>query len=303
MPDGTAGGGATQLRLRAPARRATSSDNDQRAIFHSPARHDHRQPAVHPADLRPGQPAADRADPDCGPATTNVTFGDVFEGTHSDPDLDPMAARDIEVWLKDQTGDAGRRPYGRCQQRSSQRRFGRNARPDASRFRCHSRAGSLKLQTDYEWRRADEGRRPVCGDRSRQCRALRITSSAPTVVAITPYGTWSRWTAAKFGGTYTDPENNPLAEFHIQMQPTTGLDMDAASDRTTSWDTGEMAPTAIEVSSKVIARDVRGRAARRRATTPTASGPQDSTGVWSAWAYDDFHADRRLQPSTPATSN
>ena len=165
-----------------------------------------------------------------------------FEGQHSDPDLDPMAARRIEVWVAGQTDDAGRSPVWSIARDAPTLEVAGSDETQTGRFSVPLSLGTAKLkpQIDYEWRAMTKDPGGLWRPFS-PVRALRITSSAPSVTA-TGVSSVSQMADALFGGTYTDPENNPLAEFMLQMQRDHGLDW--ANPTRNVWDTGETLPTA-----------------------------------------------------------
>ena len=154
---------------------------------------------------------------------------------------------------------------------------------------------SLKLQTAYEWVARTQDPAGAWGAYSPR-RALLITSSAPSIVASN-LTTVSQMAAAKFGGKYSDPENNPLAHFQIQMRTQAAHTDVAFSDpNPLVWDTGTATPTAAEISNKLIARNYGGQLLLP-ATYTYRIMAQDSTGVWSAWSYDDFTLTQTYDPT------
>jgi hypothetical protein len=232
------------------------------------------------------------------PATTNVTFNDQFEGQHSDPDLDPMSARYIEVREK----VSGKFVWNLAANLQS-------AGPDevvSGRFSVPlslTVGGGLKVGMTYQWRaatkdskgaptkwRATDGTNPSGADVATfsAWRDLLITSSAPSVVP-TNVGSVSALASTNFGGAYSDPEGNLLALFQIQMRPNEPTHADAAwaDPAPNVWDTGTTIPTSDEVASRLIARPYGGKSLGVGAYTYRIR-VQDSTGVWSAWAYDDW---------------
>jgi hypothetical protein len=281
--DNTVGGGGTNygFYVKSPGDQTV---NSYRAIFRS--FHDGtagNRPYVlityDPVNRAPTAPTL------LNPGTTNVSFGDVFEGQHADPDLDPMAARLIEVWLKDQTDDVGKvatwtLPASLQSAGSDETQTGRFSVP------LSLAAAALKLQTDYEWRAKTKDPAGLWGPFS-AVRALRITSSAPTVLAtaLAPVAAMSE---AHFGGTYSDPEGNPLAQFELQMQPVSAhTDAAFADSSTRVWDTGVVLPSADEITSGVIARPYGGRPLTAGTYTYRIRA-QDSRGSWSPWSYIEF---------------
>jgi hypothetical protein len=297
MPDGTPGGGGTDrgLLVRSPG---NETHDEQRMIFFSydksgSANDPYLMVTYDPVNRAPDAPVL------LSPATTNVSFGDSFDGQHGDPDLDPMAARNIEVWLKDQTGDAGKTatwtlPASLQSAGSDETATGRFSVP------LTLATGALKLQTDYEWRAQTKDPAGLWGAFS-AVRALRITSSAPTVVAtaLAPLPTMA---AGLFGGKYSDSENDPLAEFQLQMRSVAAhVDASFSDPALIIWDTGNATPAADEVDAKVVARPYGG--------SPITAGTytyrirmQDSTGAWSLWDYADFVLTTNYDPDPGAVT-
>lgn len=225
------------------------------------------------------------------PATTNVSLGDSFEGQHHDPDLDPMSARIIEIREKAKPTSTWTLPTALQSAGSDETQSGLFSVP------LSAAAAFLKSGTDYEWRAAtrdSRGAPTAWGTAAAYSgwRALTVTSSAPTVVA-TGVDQVPAMTDARFGGTYTDPEGNPLAKFHIQMQPD-GL-TDWSDPAEIVWDTGESLPTQGEVEQSFVARQYAGQPLdpafyRYRIRV------QDSTGAWSAWDEDTFELTAPYNP-------
>jgi hypothetical protein len=93
---------------------------------------------------------------------------------------------------------------------------------------------------------------------------------------------------ARFGGTYSDPENNLLTRFQLQMRTQAAHNDAAFSDpNPLVWDTGIELPNQTEVTTKLIKRQYGGQALPAGPYTYRIA-VQDSTGVWSAWSYDDW---------------
>ena len=249
-----------------------TTDPAQRVIFHS---FDASGSTVDPYLLITYDPINRKPDAPTllAPATTNVTMADSFEGQHSDPDLDPMTARNIVVYQGSTA--VWSLPANLQAAGSDEVQTGRFSVP------LSLATGALKLQTAYEWVAQTRDPAGLWSDFSPR-RALRITSSAPSVVASAP-GTVQVITQARFGGTYSDPEGDAPAQFHLQMQPTTGLDWTDPTKMV--WDTGETLVTVDEVASKVIAREYAGRPIPAGGYTYRVQA-QDVTGVWSAWSAD-----------------
>jgi hypothetical protein len=296
MPDGTAGGGGTNygFLLRTPGDELT---NSQRAIFHSHHATDSaNRPRIRltydPVNQAPLAPTL------TAPATTNVAFGDSFEGTHSDPESDPMAARDIEVWLKDQTGVTGKvavwkLPANLQSAGSDETQLGTFSVP------ISLAVAALKLGIAYEWRARTKDPAGLWGPFS-AVRALKITSSAPTVVALN-VTTVTALSEAKFGATYSDPENDLLGKFHLQMQSISAhTDAAFSNPEAFIWNTGETLPTADEVTSGLISRPYAGQALDVGSYTYRIRA-QDDTGVWSAWSYDDWDLTASFEPDPGST--
>ena len=234
------------------------------------------------------------------PATSGVSYGDSFEGTHIDPDGDPMANRMVRIWKAGvTTGDplwtlaSGLRAAS-----SEETQTGRFVVPLSL-----VTLGTLTAGKDYEWEARTQSSVGEYGAWSAR-RALKISSLPPSVTASVPTAPVDSIASARFGGTYSDPENDPLSQFQIQMQPTSGLDWNNA-DRNV-WDTGEALPTADEVTfrattpkTSVISRPYGGR--------PILPGNytyrirvQDSTQAWSEWDDQGFALTKAFEPDTGA---
>ena len=267
-----------EQRLRVPV----TGREEQRSASHLLST-DHTtsdQPAVHVADLRPGQRGPRRADPDRSAITGTVTFDDALEGSHSDPDLDPMSARNIEVWLKAGGASAWPMPAALQAASSEETPTGRFSVPLSLAIT------SLKSGVQYEWR-AQTKDALLLG---------RILSMArPPDHEFGPsrdrqgsgdgdgYGD-----ASSSGGRSSDPEGDPLAMFHIQMQ--------AASAHTDAAFADLIGP---RLEHRRDAPDPgRGRGqGDRPGVRRTAAGlghlhlshqGTGRRGTWSPWSYDDW---------------
>ena len=241
-----------------------------------------------PKNLNPDAPTL------LAPATTGVSFSQSFEGQHSDPDFDPMDSREIKVWqgtTSTEVWPKGDTSYQRAS--SDETATGRFVVPISLTGKA------LKFDTAYEWQARTKANVGDWGTWSAR-RALRLNSLPPSVTA-TNLGSIPDLASVHFGGTYSDPESNPLYQFHIQMQPTTGLDWNNP-DRNV-WDTGEISANADEINAvpALISRQYAGR--------PIPAGNytyrirvQDSTLAWSlAWSEDAFTLTEayELDPGAP----
>src|SRR5215831_16646633 len=146
MPDGSHGGGKTNYgyKLRAPGDETDTTSRGVGKSLSFPTSAD-RPYVLLTYDTQNQAPVAPTL---TGPATTNNTFADQFTGIHSDPDGDPMAAREIVVWPSG-VSTAGKEVWKLPANLQS-------AGSDESQTGAFSvplslAAGSLKLQTAYEW--------------------------------------------------------------------------------------------------------------------------------------------------------
>jgi hypothetical protein len=293
MPDGTAGGGGPHygVLLRTPG---TELANTQRAVFRS--FHDTtagNRPILRltydPTNQKPVAPTV------YGPIG-NTTFGASFEGMHSDPEGDPMAARQIVVYASPGGAEVWRLPDNMTLAGSDETQTGRFLVP------LSLAAGTLKLQTDYEWIAQTKDTFGLWGSFSARTptpMVFRITSSAPSVVAasIAPTPTMAN---VKLGGRYSDPESNPLQQYVIQMQALSPHSDAAWADPSERvWDTGETRPTSDEVNANQVSRAYAGQAISAGSWTFRVKA-MDSLGVWSTWSYSDFTLTQPYDPDPGA---
>jgi hypothetical protein len=277
MADGTTGGGGTNYGYI--LRTADELTNAQRMIldsFHATNSADRPYLLVtyDPANRAPIAPTL------TAPSTTNNNFGQSFEGDHSDPDGDPMAAREIKVYPTGSQTATWTLPPDLQSAGSDETQTGRFSVP------LSLAVGSLKLQTNYEWTARTKDSRGLWGPYSTR-RALRITSSAPSVAA-SAIGSATSLADVRFGGTYSDPENDLLSQFAIQMQVQAAHTDSAWLDPMSYvWDTGEVQATVDEATAKVISRAFTGQALGPGTYTYRIK-VMDATGVWSAWSYIDW---------------
>ena len=187
--------------------RATRSRTAQRMIFYSFDRHGHRQRPV-PADhLRPDQSGHRRTDPERTgrrPTTRSATV----RRQHSDPDHDPMAAREIVVWPKGVISSGTHTwalPANLQSAGSDETASGRLLGSAFTRGRVAEVADRLRVGGA-----GPKTRLGVWGPYSAR-RALRITSSAPAVVA-TNVGTVDRLAEQTFGGDVQRPRGQPAVD-------------------------------------------------------------------------------------------
>jgi hypothetical protein len=273
--DGSKGGGKTNngFIIRAPGSEENAA---QRGIFMSfddanSSNRPYLRVTYDSENQKPNAPTLS------GPSTTAASFGDSFEGLHNDPDGDPMSGRIIRVykagvlqWTLDPNLQAAS---------SVESQSGIFSVP------LSLAVGALSSQTDYTWTATTKDSSGIEGLPS-AARALRIASSAPSVVAtaIPPVAAMAN---ALFGGTYSHPTVS-LAGFQMQFRPVASHDDAGFADPATLlWDTGETTPTTGEITSTVIRRPY-GGAPMAVGTYTYRIKVKARDGGWSTWDYADF---------------
>lgn len=117
---------------------------------------------------------------------------------------------------------------------------------------------------------------------------VTLVTEDPSLSTLRPVSGVSLATlnAVLFGATYSDPNNNAILSYQLQLRSAT-LPTDPSWDADLLWDSTEVAPTASELSRKVIRRAYGGPGLgagnyswRIRAT--------DVRGGVSGWLYGDF---------------
>lgn len=290
MPDGNPGQGGTNngFVLLAPG---DENITKQRSIFKSrynptPADWPYIELVYDPPNRPPDAPYLIR------PATTgSVGFESSFEGDHRDPDGDALAGRYINVYLAGTGTLVWTLPANLNQAGSEESQNGRFSVP------LSLAQGSLKYGTAYEWTAATKDVHGRVGPHSAR-RLLTITSLAPNIGLIG----WDEITdlsAAYFGGSYYDPEGNPINIYHIQMRSQSAHTDVAFSDQNELvWDTGETFATQQQKTEGGVHVPYAGQSLALGDYTYRWRA-QNLSRQWSPWLYDDFSLVGTNEPTEP----